>query len=61
MANLLSSYGATERKSSADSASVASVSVRAGASESQDSLPDRRQIGLVSAIFIIFNRIIGTG
>jgi len=26
-----------------------------------DSIPERRQIGLFSAVFIIFNRIIGTG
>ena len=26
-----------------------------------DGIPERRQIGLFSAVFIIFNRIIGTG
>lgn len=48
-------YGATDVGSPAHSAKGDSESLHS------EEVPGRRQIGLVSAVFIIFNRMIGTG
>lgn len=49
------SYGATDVGSAVHSPKGDSESLHS------EELPGRRQIGLVSAVFIIFNRMIGTG
>jgi len=49
-----------DKKNSSSYGSVEEAYPSADVSETS-SLPDRRKIGTVSAVFIIFNRMIGTG
>lgn len=64
MAGLFKTKSADSQKYSEDAAvySPDAVYTPEGGSEADvETLPGRKQIGLFSAIFIIFNRIIGTG